>query len=182
MDPSSDPLAALRAIHVPLSPLWRPPAPGWWLLIGGLLLLFMMAVGRLRRRRRASASWRLARRAAGLELDGLWRRYRDNGDQTAYLRALSVLLRRVVLARLPKEQVAAIGGAPWLALLDRIADSREFSTGVGRVLSDGPYAPGVSFDPEALHSLACRLLKKIATYPVTVHSPLCKRGVGGDYQ
>lgn len=98
-------------------------------------------------------------------MDSLWQRYRDDGDQAAYLRALSVLLRRVVLARLPKEQVAAIGGDAWLALLDRIADSNEFSQGVGRVLDDGPYAPSVSFDPEALHSLVHRLLKKIAVYP-----------------
>ena len=164
MDPAADPLAALRAIHGPQSPHWWPPAPGWWLLAGVLSLLVIMAIGRLRRRRRASAPWR----AAGRELDSLWRQYRDQCDQTAYLRALSVLLRRVVLARFARERaqerVAAIGGDPWLALLDQIAGGREFSDGVGRVLGDGPYAPSVSFDPEALHTLVRRLLKKIPAY------------------
>jgi len=160
MDPALDPLAALRAIHGPQVPDWWPPAPGWWLLAGVLSILFIVAVGRWRRRRRAAAPWRAATR----ELDDLWRRYRDDGDQAAYLRALSVLLRRVVLARLPRERVAAIGGDPWLALLDRIAVTTDFSNGTGRVLGDGPYAPSVSFDAEALHSLVRRLLKKIPAY------------------
>jgi hypothetical protein len=160
MDPTLDPLAALRAIHGAQAPHWWPPAPGWWLLAGALTILLMVAVRRLRRRRRASAPWR----AAARELDGLWQRYRDDGDQSAYLRALSVLLRRVVLARLPQERVAAIGGEPWLALLDRIAVSSEFSDGIGRVLDDGPYAPSVSFDADALHALARRLLRKIPAY------------------
>ena len=165
MDPAADPLAALRAIHGPQPPDWWPPAPGWWLLAGVLLVLVMVAIGRLRRRWRTSAPWR----AAARELDDLWRRYRDDGDQSAYLRELSVLLRRVVLARFAqqraRERVAAIGGEQWLALLDEIAGGNEFSDGVGRVLGDGPYAPSASFDPEALHNLARRLLKKIPTYP-----------------
>ena len=50
-----DLLAQLKDIHVPLEPLWWPPAPGWWLLCLVVLILISLALrwlrGWLRRQR-----------------------------------------------------------------------------------------------------------------------------------
>lgn len=55
------------------------------------------------------------------------------------LAQLSLLLRRTALAAFPREQVASLAGADWLAFLDRTSSGRQFSEGDGRLLATGPY-------------------------------------------
>lgn len=159
----ADPLPQLRGIHVPADPHWWPPAPGWWLLATLLLLTLWWTLRWLIRRHRRKAPWRAARR----ELAALAQRHANNTDDAdndgIYLRELSVLLRRIALIHNPAEDTAALTGEPWLAWLDRQADSDQFSQGPGRVLADGPYAPHVAdgVDVAALHTLSKRLLKRL---------------------
>ena len=163
MQPTADPLAQLRGIHVPADPHWWPPAPGWWLLAALLSLALWWSLRWMLRRHRRKAPWRAARR----ELAALTGHHADNRDDPdndgAYLRELSVLLRRVALSCYPARDIAALTGDEWLAWLDRQADSDQFSKGPGRVLADGPYAPQVSdgIDVAALHDLSMRLLKRL---------------------
>ena len=163
VSPGSDPLAQLRGIHAPADPHWWPPAPGWWLLAVLLLLALLWSLRWLLRRHRRKAPWRAARH----ELAALAERHAGNSadpdNDAAYLRELSVLLRRIALSRYPAEDIAALTGAEWLAWLDRQADTDAFSNGVGRVLADGPYAPRLTDDVDvaALHQLSKRVLKRL---------------------
>jgi len=163
MPPASDPLAQLRAIHLPAEPQWWPPAPGWWLLAAIVLLAVLWSLRWLLRRHRRKAPWRAARR----ELAALAARHAGNVDDAdrdgVYLRELSVLLRRAALSRYPAEDIAALTGSEWLAWLDRQADSDQFSQGAGQVLADGPYAPRLTgdIDVPALQMLSKRLLKRL---------------------
>lgn len=53
---------------------------------------------------------------------------------------LSLLVRQTALAAFPREQIAPLSGAAWLAFLDHSSGGTEFSRGPGRWLASAPYA------------------------------------------
>ena len=66
---------------------------------------------------------------------------------------LSLLVRRTALAAFPRQQIAPLNGAAWLAFLDRSSGGTEFSRGPGRWLASAPYArtgPNDSQRPELI--------------------------------
>lgn len=66
---------------------------------------------------------------------------------------LSLLVRRTALAAFPRQQIAPLNGAAWLAFLDRSSGGTEFSRGAGRWLASAPYArtgPNDSQRPELI--------------------------------
>ena len=67
---------------------------------------------------------------------------------------LSMLLRRVALARMPQQQPAGLTGEHWLAFLDSHSGGTPFSSGIGKVLACAPYTPDVDFDRSSLLLLA----------------------------
>ncbi len=129
----------------PDAPLW-PLAPGWWLLLL-LLGLSLLAIGRHWYRRRA------LRREAFRELSRLQQAYQETGDLTGLSQGASILLRRLALARAPREQVAALYGAAWLGWLDRHGQTHAFSEGPGQALVSAPYRDGSGMDAPALLKL-----------------------------
>jgi len=136
----------LRDIHLPATPDWWPPAPGWWLL--ALALLVALAFGvracwRFERRRR----WRARVRA---ELERIADAHARSADAQQLSIALSNLLRRA--SRLLAPHAAALHGEAWLDFLDTglpkgEADAAPFRRGAGRALLDAPYRR--SDDPHA---------------------------------
>ena len=157
---AADPLATLRDWHLPGPVSWWPPAPGWWLVAGLVLvaLLFMLVVWRRRQRQGAAVrtaldELRALRGQLGMGLDG----------QT-FTAAVSVLLRRLALTRFPRERVAGLSGASWVAFLDATGGGGEFERGAGRVLGDLPYRKpgarsGSAQDLSALADLAERWVR-----------------------
>jgi len=141
---SSDPLAGLRAYHLPDSPSWWPPAPGWWallviLIVAGLFFAWWFA----RRRSRGAAARQVLR-----ELAGLRERADRDGESPDLLRELSRLLRRFAIAIYPRQDVAALTGDAWLQFLDRHGGAGSFQQGPGRQLAEAPYRaePATGFD------------------------------------
>ena len=151
MDPAELPL---RDIHVPDPVSGWPPALGWWLLVGLVIAIVAGALVWRHWRRRG-----LLRRTALAELARVREAFRAHGDAHRLSRELSVLLRRVCVARFPRQEAAGLAGDAWLAFLDRgLAGSPQaggFARGAGRVLATGPYDPGVEPGAEALLDL-CR--------------------------
>lgn len=141
----------LRDIHLPGEPGFWPPAPGWWLLAAllaaGLALLVTRAWHHWRRLRRRHYVLAQLERLRGMRC----------GPELAA--ALSSLLKRVALARFPRTDVAALSGSEWLAFLDRTGGAGRFRQGAGAVLADGPYAPSVDCDADALLALAREWIK-----------------------
>ena len=114
---------------------WWPLAPGWWVLVaaaaaGVLWLLF-----------RAYRDWRSkrARRIALRQLRAIGRQLDGNDDLAALGVQLSELLRRAMLAYAPRDEVAGLTGAEWLAWLDRGLDEPLFADGPGRAINTLPY-------------------------------------------
>ena len=100
-DPSD--LSNLRDIVVPAAVSFWPPAPGWWAVGAACLVAAGVAIAAIVRHWQRNAYRREALRAL----------------QSADGRDISSILKRAALAAFPREQVASLNGAAWLAFLDR---------------------------------------------------------------
>jgi hypothetical protein len=102
----------LRDIVMPAAPPFWPPAPAVWVTLGVATVALLIAGWQL------ILGWRRnAYRRAGLVL---LREARSGHD-------VSVVLKRVALAVFPREQVASLYGATWLAFLNQTCDRCCFS-------------------------------------------------------
>ncbi|MGE0385258.1 MAG: DUF4381 domain-containing protein [Gammaproteobacteria bacterium] len=149
----------LRDIHLPPAPPWWPPAPGWWVLAALALLALALIAYRIRRHRRAPRA-RVVR-AARVALARLRSEFAAHRDPQRLAADLSVLLRRIALSVVPRAEIAGLHGERWLAALDVLAGTDEFSTGAGRALAIAPYAPHAQVDAERLLDLARTLIDRI---------------------
>ena len=137
---SADPLAALRDIHVPDPPGFWPPAPGW-IVAACIVTAAGVAAAVI-----AARWWRAGRvrREALASLRLLRARHRAGGPESEIAMELSTLIRRVALARRPREEVAGLTGERWIAWIEStlpgIGDSARIA------LLQAPYARGCRFD------------------------------------
>ncbi len=115
-------LDALRGIRVPDPVSLAPQTTAWWILFATLAIFLLVALLLWVRR---------------------WRRNRYRRDALARLDALGPdrlaelpeLVKRVALDAWPREEVAELSGAPWLAFLDRsLGGGTAFTAGPGRLL------------------------------------------------
>ncbi len=145
----------LKDIHLPPAVGFWPPAPGWLLLLAFILLAAAGLTYWLRRRRRRRA----LTAAAGL-LQAI-RSRAEHADPLQTLIELSAWLRRVALSTAPRQDVAALRGAEWLAYLDQGLADQPFSRGAGACLAGAQYRPQApeAVDWPALFDLCERWLK-----------------------
>lgn len=154
---NQDPLAGLRAYHLPEPVSWWPPAPGWWILAGLVLVL----AAALRFRRRRGRRLRQASHLAGRELAALRAVWHADGDDLALLRGLSQLARRFILARFPTDAAAGLTGEAWLAYLAEKSGNPAFVEGAGRRLADAPYRADCGADRGADASAIAELVEQL---------------------
>lgn len=159
MDPSQIPI---RDLHLPTMIGWWPLAPGWWGVIAvaviGLLLLIR---GYFRKRARGAA-----RRHAVRQFERLVVEYRQHQNAVTFGTEASELLRRTMLAYVPRSEVAGLTGDAWLAWLDRDLDEPLFEKGAGKGLIELPYRDPLSeigdIDVDALQkAVRSRLLTPV---------------------
>jgi len=148
-----NPLDELKDIHLPTSVDWWPLAPGWWVLAA--LILVVLALLILKRSR--NRKHRQLTQAAIGSLDQL---AQDKTlDKAEWLKALSSLLRQIVINFHGREAGAGLVGKDWLAYLDRQGGGQEFSQGVGQVIASQPYQQSSDYDREALLKLVRQWVK-----------------------
>jgi len=150
VDPATLPL---RDIHLPDPVSWWPLAPGWWFSLLFLLLLVGVAWAIRRWIKRGQL-----KRSALAELKLLEQTCSEDGeDSQQQIEALSILLRRLALSVYPRQEIASLTGEQWLLQLDvalaTTPQSGAFSAGIGRVIIEAPYKPGLSVDLPALLAL-----------------------------
>ncbi len=105
------------------------PETSGWLWLGALVLVLAGVVWR---------RWNLWRRATAYRRAAL-SELRVAGDDPA---AIANILKRAALAGFPREDVASLHGADWLAFLDRVGQNSAFSgSEAGQVLAAAPYRP-----------------------------------------
>ncbi len=131
----------LRDIHLPEPVSWWPLAPGWWILLGALLIAFAAGWWLYKR-------WRQRRilRELDTKLETIKQDYQQHHDGAKTVSQLSVLLRRACISFFPRKDVASLTGKDWLAFLDRISNSHDYSEGAGKLLLDAPYKPAGAID------------------------------------
>jgi hypothetical protein len=126
-------LSNLRDLVLPPAVALWPPAPGWWVVAAvAVVSTAILSVAAVVRHRRNAY-----RREALHALDNV-----DPGG-------ISTILKRAALAAWPREQVAALTGAAWLAFLDRTGRTNAFTQGAGRhieALAFGGTIEGASAD------------------------------------
>jgi hypothetical protein len=144
-----DPLAELRPIHWPEPVSWWPPAPGWVLLLLVLLLaLVMVGAWFIRSRRKPAIEADALQMLTTLEVHA--------GSDREFLDELNRALKRIALARFPRERVARLTGQPWLAFLATTGGTDAFVSGAGKALEQAPYQASAQLgDRDELLSL-CR--------------------------
>ena len=143
MDPTTDPLAGLRDIHLPEAVSFWPLAPGWWLLAVALVGLAALVLW-LRHRRRESV-----RRAAIGELDALRASYECEANAAVLAEQLSALLRRVALVRFGRGRVAPLYGRDWIDFLEHSGRMAGFPVELATTLERAVYAgPSQNHEPD----------------------------------
>ena len=137
MNENAELVAQLRDIHLPATPSWWPPQPGWWVIAIALL---------------AAGLWLLLRppawkREALLRLRSAEQVYARAGDSARLLAEVSMLLRSCALLLKGRGQAAGLTGEAWLECL------RELGRGVcpapEAALLQGPYKKNVDLDAGA---------------------------------
>ena len=142
--------AQLKDIHGLDTVSWWPPAVGWWLLaaaLAGLVLGLFLLLRHLRRY--PPGSWHR----------DAWRQLRRLRQQSSSLPAdqlageLSVLMRRIAVARCGRDQAAALAGERWLDWLQRNDPAGFDWTVRGKPLLTLPYAPAGLYAVSSGHLL-----------------------------
>ena len=86
--------------------------------------------------------------------------YRQNNNDVQLVVELSILLRRVALAKFPHHQVAGLVGIKWLQFLDKTGNTQEFTNGVGKFLCTAPYQQLPLIEIEILFDLVTLWIKQ----------------------
>lgn len=128
----------LRDIHDLDAVPWLPLAPGWWWIIGIVVLVSVLAgIRYFIRYSGLMPGWRGDARR---QLRDLKRALRK-GDPRDVAGRLSILLRRIAIARSGRDQTAGLAGEAWLAWLEQ-DDRNGFKWSKGAVvLLQAPYMP-----------------------------------------
>lgn len=123
---------ALKAIHLPETMGWWPPAMGWWISAVLLLMLLFAAIYLYKRFTRKTAIKTAKKILLTIKQD-------SSLDNKEMLVELSELIRRVAVSLSPRKKTASLTGQAWLAYLDSTVVGTPFSSGVGAVLANAHF-------------------------------------------
>jgi len=137
-------LDQLQDVALPATPGIWPLAVGWYVVAALVLLAVLCAVSALVQlnRKKNQDRWRQVALADHAAI----RKHAGAATNTKVLSDLSVLMRRVALAVLPRSQVAGITDDEWLHALDKLHSknsnvdlAQDYRQGVGQLLYRAPY-------------------------------------------
>lgn len=151
---TADLLHSLRDIHYPDPVKLWPFAIGWYILIGLFLIIVLGLLFYFYRK------W-LRQHLKRLVLERLQQlQIQQDNTQLNVAAELSMLLKRAVLAKYPRSQVAGLHSEQWLKFLDETSESDQFSNGPGRILLAYPYMQKQQQIPQSLFHLIQEWVKK----------------------
>ena len=153
---ATDPLAALKDIHLPPAVGLWPPAPGWWIVGALVLFSIIFLITKLWQRWRA----RTYRRQALRQLQTIYAQWQRDQNDELFQQRVNQLLKQTALVAFPRAQVAALHGGTWLQFLDEKLREAIFSTPTLSALADSfrPHAEPVA--APALNDAAQRWIRR----------------------
>ena len=154
----SDPLQQLKPLHLPPDPSWWPPAIGWWVLLLVLIILTAWTVYSMTKFFRAMRPVRHGKYLLSDLYTSLKLGHISDED---FVHLSNQLIKRVLVPGLGKIKYSKLSGSQWLAELDSISGSTNFSQGAGKVLGNERFTENFSVDCDKLYLALNQLLKCI---------------------
>jgi len=145
---SGDLASLLRDIHLPQSPAWWPPRPGWWLVALVLLAAVLWWLRRL-------PAWK---REALARLKSAEADYARHGDAARLLADISMLLRACALKLRDRAEVAGLTGQAWIECLRELG--RGACPGPEQALVEGAYRKRAELDAAAFARSAAAWIRR----------------------
>lgn len=139
-------LEQLRDIHSPGSASWWPLAPGWWILAAILVISAVSLVWYLRHRLRIGAYKKEALKL----LEQAHQEWQQESDSAHYLSRCAEILRRLLLYRRGRDEVAPLSGKQWRELLETTGDGALSESSLDALVTQ-QYRPNPEFDSEKLY-------------------------------
>ena len=149
----------LRDIHLPDAVSWWPPAPGWWILLA-LLIALIVFLPRLIKR----LGQQPLNKTALIELEQIQQNFSSHKDELKLIQDISVLLRRVCISYLPREQAAGLTGEQWIFRLNSLSGKSFFTEQMGDLLISAPYKKTVEINSKELLSICKNWIEALPRY------------------
>jgi len=149
-------LDQLKDIHLPHGVSIWPLAPVYY----GIILICIFAIGLiiffvLRHRQAAKVP-----KAALKTLADIQNRFADDNNFHHATKSLSILLKRVCLAKYDRHKVASLEGRAWLKFLDDTGKMNDFSAGDGQLLVEAAYNPEAKTSNHRLFAICEKWIKR----------------------
>lgn len=139
MNDAGNSLTGLQEIPLPAPVSYMPQTVGW--LIVAIVVVIALAYGAWRwRKHRLANRYRVVALAELAVIEQQLVGAREEASGLAAAAALPALVKRTALAVVPRERIASLTDAAWLAFLDRTYPPGGFATGPGRLLPQLAYA------------------------------------------
>jgi len=132
---ANDPLANLRDIHLPDSVSWWPIAYGWWLIIFLVIAAISWLVYKLWQKHQHK---QLYRNVSSM-FQAINQQYQAEQDSGQLIKQYSQLLRRLMLKRTSRSQVAGLTGKEWIESIHTQCQKPIFDQSTIELLIAGPY-------------------------------------------
>jgi hypothetical protein len=160
-------LQHLQEIPLPPEVGYTPQTIGWLMVAALLLMIIAYIAWRLYRRHLAGRY----RREALAELATIEAGIANPEFHRSALAALPSLVKRTALAFAPREKIAALSDAGWLAFLDKTYPAGGFSNGPGQLLVHLAYGSNENLDSlpeEQIRALRTLIRSWISTHHAAV--------------
>ena len=139
----------MRELVRPVVVSWWESWPVWGRVLGGLLrecLFIRVSRPGWRKRQRRRLRPHLARR----ELDRIIRQHQQEADTLRLVQGISMLLRRIAISYLPREEAAASTGDARLEQLNQLVPQQHFDAELAQWLLHAPYQRQADVDVQRL--------------------------------
>jgi len=149
-------LQQLKDIHFPNKISQWPPAPIYYIILGFIILTALAYIFYKKRQEKLRA-----KKFALNELKRIRTILRSESANYNYaIQSLSALLRQCALTAYPRQDVASLHGHDWLNFLDKVGRTNLFTTGIGKVLTTGPFQKDFTDFPEELIIISQKWIEK----------------------
>jgi len=156
MNPSAQ--LPLKDIHLPDPVSWWPPAIGWWIALMLVLIICYVAYRGIKKLTRP-----VIKKSAKVELNVLIDAYAEHQNKQQLLQDVSILLCRIGISYLPRNEVAGTVGRQWYEQLNGLASGNPLSPQTIDILCSAPYQSHPAIDQNQLDALLDQVKKWLAS-------------------
>ena len=152
---AANPLSALKDIHLPEGVSLWPLAPGWYVIIILLLALFIFfGITGVKKYRQIKKRQAIIRLFTALENNYL------SNQNNEVLSEISILLKKIAIMKFPHKNPERFYGEKWLLFLDETGKTKQFTSGIGRLLMNS-YKPKGNEDLSGLFPVLHEWLRRV---------------------